>query len=140
MSLGAQTPVQNKIPDTNMHFVNPYPQPETHRMPDWKKTRAAELSGEQTVAGLDRTAPKKEILDSGSGSPLVVKEMVSRQNIPADTTPAPKKVFQFSGEPTPAEFIRPKKNVINPISRIHPSRPASRPEPKLDGNVVDLKN
>jgi hypothetical protein len=141
---GTGIPQSQTLANTDMRFVNPYPQPETHRMPDWKKTRAAELSSEQTVAGLDRTAPKKEILDSGSSSPLVVKEMVSRQNISADappapkSAPAPKKVFQFSGEPTPAEFIRPKKNVINPISRIHPSRPASRPEPKLDGNVVDL--
>jgi len=141
---GTGIPQSRTLANTDMRFVNPYPQPETHRMPDWKKTRAAELSGEQTVAGLDHTTPQKEILDSGSGSPLVVKEMVSRQNISADTpptpksAPTPKKVFQFSGEPTPAEFIRPKKNIINPISRVHSSRPATRPEPKLDGNVVDL--
>lgn len=96
-------------------FLNPYSMPETHEMPQ-----------------------QKEIIESRSGSPLVVKDYVPRQNIPGaesisprNTAPA-KPTSSFFQKPAPQRYIRHPKNIIEPISRSHP-------EPKIEGNIVDLK-
>lgn len=61
---------------------------------------------------------EEEIIEGGTSSPLVVKDYIPRQNIPG-------------AEPTPRQFIRHPKNIIEPISRPYP-------EPRIEGNVVDL--
>lgn len=117
-----QTEIEQKriIPQTRTppreNFIRPYPQsrPETREIPR-----------------------EKEIIESQSGSPLVVKDYVPRQNIPGAQQPPRRVVSQakpstpFSKEPPPQQFVRHPKNIIEPISRVHP-------EPKIEGNVVDL--
>ena len=89
-------------------FSNPFPKPGTHEMPD------------SDIANIRFSEPS-------------ASQAYPKPKIPAPPQPV-------SREPAPYRFTRPPKNVIYPHLRtgLKGSAPQSKPEPKLDGNVVDL--
>ena len=149
----AKTTSQPQRP-TKENFIKPYPKPEANfqiksqpapkKIPAIKYPPASRPGREAPRSGRVRDAdqmhftspyPKpgthempreEEIIKGGTSSPLVVKDYVPRQNI-------------SGAEPAPRQFIRHPKNIIEPISSPRfASDEAGRPEPRIEGNIVDL--
>src|SRR3989339_106863 len=116
-------PVQTQKPDTKyeirdtnkIQFVNPYPAPETHKMSSVKPEMAGEASRE--VKGVLRGVLKL------AASPTVKQTQFSKPKTP---TPAKQPWSYAPSHP---------KNIIYPH---YGSGRERKPDPKVEGNIVDL--
>ncbi len=132
--------ISNRMPDTDrMQFVNPYPKPGTHE-PTFAKP-ADNISNVSFSEGL----PDKDSSSGGLTSQVlrrinspVPKTGMSPKFSPARTAvPAKKVIAQPTAETrTPQNQAQSaQRNIIRPH---HRPQWEDKPEPKIDGNIVDL--
>jgi len=129
-------------PPRPQSFIKPYPriretkpviQPSA--LPASRPTKQLDS---QTAAGMQFTSPypKPARLDSearlGTHEPQVGKPAENISNVRfAEGLPQPRKPESQSIPPPKPVFRPPRRNIIEPIGR-------ARPEPRIEGNVVDL--
>ncbi|MDD5489057.1 MAG: hypothetical protein PHP25_00040 [Candidatus Moranbacteria bacterium] len=122
-------PQSQAFPDTEkIQFVNPYPKPGTHEVIDSRP----EMAGEAPVKlkGFSEGAPKD---NQGSAPPVLSKARL----FPSGKQVAGIPQSQALAPPEPPKPYAPSrpKNVIYPH---YGAGRENQPEPKIDGNVVDL--
>jgi len=114
------TPI-SKQPPAEMKFTNPYPKPVTHEPPIEKN---------------DENISNVHFSDGAPKAAFTSISQVSAKKIPPAPIQRPAPAPASPMKPATYRTAPPEKNMIYP----HGSEARrDRPEPRLDGNIVDLK-
>ncbi len=128
-------PIQ-KQPSVAMEFTNPYPKPGTHETQFEKKNdnisnvRFSEGAPKNSFTPISQVSAKKILTMQPSSPPVISMRPPAPIQRPTPTSASPVK-------PAAYRFTPPERNMIRP----HYGRMTgeNQSEPKIDGNIVDLK-
>jgi len=124
-----------KIDEDKIEYTNPYPKPGTHEAQVEKSNenisniRFSEGAPKDSFTPISQVSARIMPVGSPSSSPIIPARSLAPVQKPAPVPPSPM-------EPAAYRFTPPDKNMIYPHGG---EARRDKPEPRIDGNIVDLK-